>query len=87
MRASPNFTDAERGTFTANSTSAVTVTPKNPSGLKATSIIEISMNTPGGTPAAHPYLSALTAGTSFAVKAGSGDTSVYNYVITNYPSA
>lgn len=69
---------AASGTFTANSTSAVTVTD---SRITANSVVAFGIKTPAGTPAAMPYMIAVTPGTSFQVKAGSGDTSVYNYMI------
>ena len=46
----------------------------------ANSAIVITMTTAGGTPAAAPYLTTITPGTGFTVKAGSGDTSVYQYL-------
>jgi hypothetical protein len=69
---------ANGGTFTANSTTAVTVTNAN---VTANSVILFGMNTAAGTPAAAPYVTTVTPGTGFTVKAGSGDTSVYNYII------
>ena len=69
---------ANGGTFTANSTTAVTVTNAN---ITANSVILFGMNTAAGTPAAAPYVTTVTPGTGFTVKAGSGDTSVYNYII------
>ncbi len=63
------------GTFTANGTSAVTVAD---AGVSATSLILMSLNTVGGTPAGQPYVATLTAGTGYTVKAAAGDTSVYN---------
>lgn len=68
------------GTFTANGTTAVTVTDSN---IKSNSTVAFGLNTVGGTPAGAPYMSAITAGTSFAVKVAAGDTSVYNYTIIN----
>lgn len=69
---------ASGGTFTANSTSAVTVTNAN---VTANSVVVFGLKTIGGTPAAMPYMATVTPGTGFTVKAGSGDTSVYNYFI------
>lgn len=67
------------GTFVANSTSAVVVTD---SRVTATSVIKMGLNTLAGTPVGTPYESAArVVGTSFTVKAGSGDTSTYNYAI------
>lgn len=66
------------GTVTANGATAVTVAD---AAMAITDFVDFSLNTIGGTPAGAPYLSALTAGTSFACKAVAGDTSVYNYMI------
>lgn len=65
------------GTFTANSTSAVTVAD---TGVTASSVIIFTAQTVAGTPAASPYVATITPGTGFTVKAGSGDTSVYGYL-------
>lgn len=71
------------GTFTANGATAVPVTPTVP--LTATSIIRYTLKTVGGTPAGHPFESAITTGpvgtATFSVKAVAGDTSIYNYSI------
>lgn len=67
-----------RGTFTATSTSAVTVADTR---VTANSLILITLKTAAGTPAAQPYPDTITPGVGFTVKAGSGDTSVYNYAI------
>lgn len=66
------------GTFTANGATAVTVTT---AAASTTMIVVMSARTIGGTPAGAPYVSAITAGTSFQVKAVAGDTSVYNWAI------
>lgn len=66
------------GTFTANGATAVTVTD---SRITANSVVLIGLKTIGGTPAGAPFMSAVTAGTSFQVKSVAGDTSVYNYMI------
>ena len=66
------------GTFTATAATEVIVTDV---ALTEESVVLISLNTVGGTPAGAPYLSSRTVGTSFGVKAAAGDTSVYNYVI------
>lgn len=65
------------GTFTATGTTGTTVTT---TAIEATDVVVMSMNTAGGTPGA-PYLSAITAGTSFVVKSATGDTSVYNWAL------
>lgn len=67
------------GTFTANGATAVVVANAN---VTATSVISYGLKTVGGTPAGHPFESAITPGTGFSVKAAAGDTSVYNYAIT-----
>lgn len=66
------------GTFTATGATAVVVANTN---VTANSVIVYTLKTVGGTPAAKPYESAITAGTGFSVKAAAGDTSVYNYTI------
>lgn len=84
MRASPLLSDIKTGTFTANGTSAVTVTNAN---VFSNSLIVFTAKTVGGTPAGAPYVATITPGTGFTVKAASGDTSVYNYGIINLPRA
>lgn len=69
---------ATGGTFTANGTTAVTVTNAN---VTANSVILFGVNTVGGTPAGAPFIATVTPGTGFTVKAAAGDTSVYNYII------
>jgi hypothetical protein len=66
------------GTFTANNATAVVVSDTN---ITATSSLDITLKTVGGTPAGSPFLSAITPGTGFSVKSVAGDTSVYNYTI------
>lgn len=68
------------GTFTANGSTAVVVAETN---VTANSTISFGLKTIGGTPAGAPFLSAVTAGTGFSVKVAVGDTSVYNYLISN----
>ncbi len=68
---------ALRGTFTANSGSAVTVTNAN---ITANSVVTFGLKTVGGTPAA-PFMVTVTPGTGFTVNSGGSDTSVYNYAI------
>lgn len=65
-------TNAKMGTATLNGTTAVTVST---TAVTANSRIYLGYVTPAGTPSA-PYVSAKTVGTSFAVKAGAGDTSL-----------
>ena len=71
-----------QGTITLNGTTAVVT---NVSGIEATSIVLLSLNTVGATPGATaPYMSALTAGTSFAVKSGTASANdVLNYIVYN----
>lgn len=66
------------GTLTANGSTAVVVAD---TAMTANSTVIFTAKTIGGTPAGAPYLSAVTAGTGFSVKAAAGDTSVYNYMI------
>jgi len=70
------------GTFVGNGTTAVVVAAPE---IKITSVVLFSVNTVAGTPATTaPFISAITAGTGFSVKAGTaGDTSTYNYVVYN----
>lgn len=71
-----------QGTLTLNGTTAVVVAV---SGIKRTSIVQLSLNTVGATAGATaPYMSAITVGTSFAVKSGTASADdVYNYVVYN----
>ena len=81
LTAKSALTVNNKGTFTANGTTAVVVSNSN---VNANSIIVPWLKTVGGTPACQPYASAANvAGVSFTVKACSGDTSTYNYVIIN----
>lgn len=66
------------GTFTANGATAVVVANTN---ITANSVVVYGLKTVGGTPAGAPFMSAVTAGTGFSVKAAAGDTSVYSYSI------
>lgn len=66
------------GTVTANGSTAVAVSDTK---ITANSTVIFTLKTVGGTPAGAPYLSAVTAGSGFSVKAAVGDTSVYNYQI------
>lgn len=66
------------GTFTANGITAVTVADTS---IAATDFIDISLSVVGGTPGGAPYVSALTAGTSWQSKSVAGDTSTYNYQV------
>lgn len=71
---------ASWGTFVATGASAVTVADVN---MLKTSIVDISLNTVGGTVGAAPTLTTITAGTGFTVTCTALDTSTYNYSITN----
>jgi hypothetical protein len=66
------------GTFVANGATAVVVAEP---ALTANSVVDFGMKTIGGTPAGAPFLSAITPGTGFSVKAAAGDTSTYTYEI------
>lgn len=69
----------QTGTVVANGASAVVVAN---TAVSPNSQITFTAKTIGGTPAGAPFLSAITAGTGFSVKAAAGDTSTYNYAIT-----
>lgn len=67
------------GQVTANGTSEVTLTVNT---LEADSVVILSLNTVGGTPAGAPYLSTKDISTkTIGVKSVSGDTSVYDVVV------
>ena len=66
------------GTFTANGATGVVVSN---TAVSPNSNIVFTAKTIGGTPAGAPFLSSVTPGTGFTVKAIAGDTSVYNYAI------
>lgn len=63
------------GTATLNGTTGVTVTD---TGVTASSTFLITYKTPAGTPGA-PYVSAVTASTSFVIKSAASDTSVVQW--------
>jgi hypothetical protein len=72
-------TNAKAGTVTANGVTAVTVST---TAITANSVLLFGLKTAAGTAATQgPYMSAVTAGTSFQIKSSTGDTSVYNWVI------
>ena len=74
-------TNAKAGTVTANGTTAVTVST---TAITANSVVVFGLKTQAGTAATSgPFMSAVTAGTSFQIKSTAGDTSVYNWVILN----
>lgn len=73
--------NAYMGTVTLNGTTAVTVST---TAVSANSRIFLTTQAPAGTPGA-PYVSSITAGTSFAVKSTSGtDTSTAAWLIVNH---
>lgn len=67
-----------QGTFTATTTSAVTVAN---AAVGPASQILFTLKTTGGTVAGVPYVFTVTPGTGFTVKSSASDTSVYNYTI------
>lgn len=69
---------ANTGTFTATGATEVVISNTN---IGANSVVTYGLKTAAGTIAGAPYMSSVTAGTSFGVKAGASDTSVYNYTI------
>lgn len=67
------------GQVTANGTSEVTLSVPV---LEADSVVVLSLNTVGGTPAGAPYISSKdTTTNTIGVKSVSGDTSVYDVVV------
>ena len=64
------------GTFTCTSSGTITITNTN---VDAGSAVWITLKT-AGSPAAL-LIATITAGTGFTVTCGSGDTSIYNYVV------
>lgn len=68
------------GSFTANGATAVVVAN---TAFTANTPVLFTVKTIGGTPAGAPYISSVTPGTGFSVKAAAGDTSVYNYFFVN----
>lgn len=75
------YSVTSRGTFTANGATEVVVADIN---VKADSIITWSLKTVGGTPAAVYESSARVVDTSFSIKSTAGNTSIYNYVISEF---
>jgi hypothetical protein len=70
-------TNARMGTAVLNGTTAVTVSNTS---VTANTRIQLTINTPGGTPGT-PYVSAVTAGTSFQIKSSAGDTSTVAWLL------
>lgn len=73
-----NLAVSGKGTFTANSGTAVTVAAP---AITANSVVEFGLKTAGGTIAGAPFMVTVTPGTGFTVNAGASDTSTYNYAI------
>jgi hypothetical protein len=71
-----------QGTITLNGTTAV---PEALTSVEKTSVIVLSLNTVGATPATSaPYVSAITPGTGFSVKSGTASANdVINYIVYN----
>jgi len=72
-----------QGTFVANGATTVAVAVPL---IEATSVVNISLNTVGGTIFGPPYEFTRTVGTGFGVRAnavGANDTSTYNYIVWN----
>src|SRR5262249_52862074 len=67
-----------RGTFTINGVTPVTVSNTN---VTADSAIVITLKTVGGTVGAVPAIQTITPATGFTVAGTASDTSVYNYRI------
>jgi len=68
---------AHGGTFTCTSSGTITVANTN---LTANSIILATLKT-AGSPATGMFIATVTPGTGFTITCGSGDTSIYNYLI------
>ena len=68
---------ASGGTFTCTSSGTITVANTN---LTANSIILPTLKT-AGSPATGMFIATVTPGTGFTITCGSGDTSIYNYLI------
>jgi len=68
-----------QGQVTLNGTSEVTLTVPT---LEADSVVILSLNTVGGTPAGAPYVSTKNTSTkTIGIKAAAGDTSVVDVVV------
>lgn len=74
----PTLASGQRGTFTCNEATPVTVTNAN---VTANSQVLITLKTVGGTVGATPAVKTITAGVGFTVAGTALDTSVYNYAI------
>lgn len=71
---------AGRGTFVCTSGGTITITNAL---MNASSTVDISLNTAGGTISTPPAMKTVTAGTGFTVLCATLDTSTYNYAIMN----
>lgn len=66
------------GQITANETTEVTI---DVPGLRPDSVISLSLNTVGGTPAGHPFVSSKNVETGVVgITSFTGDTSVYDVI-------
>lgn len=74
------YQSANHGTFVANGVTPVTIVAPE---ITRNSLIEISLNTVGGTVGAIPAPKTITPGTGFTVAATASDTSIYNWAITH----
>lgn len=77
QRAVAPFPIKKRGTVVLNGATPVVVPF---TGMKLTDVINLSLNTVGGSQGAAPFVSAITAGVSFSVQGTAGDTSTYNWI-------
>jgi hypothetical protein len=69
---------ANGGTFTANGTTAVTITNTN---ITANSVVIFGLKTASSVSTSGPFMFAVTPGVSFQIKSFGSDASVYNYWI------
>ena len=69
---------ATGGTFTCTSSGTIVVPS---TAITANSLIPFSMGTKGGTATSAPFISTITAGTSFTVTCPANETSIFNYWI------
>lgn len=77
-------TNGQVGTVVASGTTAVSVANTS---VATSTAVALSLRTVGGTITGAPYLSTITPGTGFTIKAtGAADTSTYNYqLLQNAP--
>lgn len=66
-----------RGTVVLNGATPVPVVY---AGMTLTQVIQLSLNTVGGSQGAQPFVSSVTAGVGFSVQGTAGDTSTYNWI-------